>query len=227
MVEPISSDGDRDPGGDDAAPHLTVVGIGASAGGLAALKAFIAGVPADSGVAWVVVMHLSPTHESHLSELLQPHVGIPVRQVTETTALEPDQIYVVPPNANLNAIDTHLRLSELEPLAAQRGPVDHFFRTLARTHHGNSVGVILTGTGSDGAQGIREIKAKGGITLVQDPAEAEYDGMPRSAIATGEVDAVLPVAAIAGAVLRFIGTEPRVPAGGGGTNRRATRATRG
>jgi two-component system, chemotaxis family, CheB/CheR fusion protein len=170
-------------------------------------------VPADSGVAWVVVMHLSPTHESHLSELLQPHVGIPVRQVTETTALEPDQIYVVPPNANLNAVDTHLRLSELEPLAAQRGPVDHFFRTLARTHHGNSVGVILTGTGSDGAQGIREIKAKGGITLVQDPEEAEYDGMPRSAIATGEVDAVLPVAAIAGAILRFIGTEPRVPVG--------------
>jgi two-component system, chemotaxis family, CheB/CheR fusion protein len=213
MAEPISSDGDRDPGGEDASPHLTVVGIGASAGGLAALKIFIPGVPADSGVAWVVVMHLSPTHESHLSELLQPHVGIPVRQVTETTALEPDQIYVVPPNANLNAVDTHLRLSELEPLAAQRGPVDHFFRTLARTHHGNSVGVILTGTGSDGAQGIREIKAKGGITLVQDPEEAEYDGMPRSAIATGEVDAVLPVAAIPGAILRFIGTEPRVPAG--------------
>ncbi|HUG02707.1 MAG TPA: chemotaxis protein CheB [Longimicrobiales bacterium] len=190
-----------------------MVGIGASAGGLAALKTLFARIPADSGAAWVVVMHLSPTHESHLSELLQPHVGVPVRQVTETTALEPDQIYVMPPNANLNAIDTHVRLSELEARAAHRGPVDHFFRTLARTHHGHSVGVILTGTGSDGAQGIREIKAKGGITLVQDPEEAEYDGMPRSAIATGEVDAVLPVAEIPGAVLRFIRTEPRVPVG--------------
>ncbi len=189
-----------------------MVGIGASAGGLAALKIFISRVPADSGIAWVVVMHLSPTHESHLSELLQPHVGVPVRQVTDTTVLEPNQIYVVPPNANLNAIDTHLRLSELEERAAKRGPVDHFFRTLARTHNGHSVGVILTGTGSDGAQGIREIKAKGGITLVQDPEEAEYDGMPRSAIATGEVDAILPVAEIPGAVLRFIRTEPRVPA---------------
>jgi two-component system, chemotaxis family, CheB/CheR fusion protein len=206
----MSSDREREPGGDDAPPHLTVVGIGASAGGLAALKILISRIPANSGVAWVVVMHLSPTHESHLPELLQPHVGVPVRQVTETTELEPNQIYVVPPGANLNAVDTHLRLSELEPLAAQRGPVDHFFRTLARTHHGHSVGVILTGTGSDGARGIREIKAKGGITLVQDPAEAEYDGMPRSAIATGDVDAVLPVAKIPGAVLRYIGTEPRV-----------------
>ncbi|HEX9737366.1 MAG TPA: chemotaxis protein CheB, partial [Thermoanaerobaculia bacterium] len=211
MMAEMSSDRGREPAGADARPHLTVVGIGASAGGLAALKAFIPRVPADSGAAWVVVMHLSPTHESHLSELLQPHAGIPVRQISETTALEPDQIYVIPPNANLNAVDTHLRLSELEVQAARRGPVDHFFRTLARTHHGHSVGVILTGTGSDGAQGIREIKAKGGITLVQDPEEAEYDGMPRSAIATGEVDAVLPVAEIPEAVLRFIGTKPRVP----------------
>jgi two-component system CheB/CheR fusion protein len=213
MAKSISNDREEEPSGIDAPSHLTVVGIGASAGGLAALKIFIAEIPAESGVAWVVVMHLSPTYESHLSELLQPHVGIPVRQTTETTELEADQVYVIPPNANLNAVDTHLRLSKLEARAAKRGPVDHFFRTLARTHHGHSVGVILTGTGSDGAQGIREIKAKGGITLVQDPEEAEYDGMPRSAIATGEVDAVLPVAKIPGAVLRYIRTEPRVPIG--------------
>jgi len=210
----MSSDREPEPGGDAESPHLSVVGIGASAGGLAALKVLLSRIPAESGVAWVVVMHLSPTHESHLSELLQPHVGMRVRQITETTELEPDQVYVIPPNANLNAIDTHLRLSELEERAAQRGAVDHFFRTLARTHHGHSVGVILTGTGSDGARGIREIKAKGGITLVQDPEEAEYDSMPRSAIATGAVDAVLPVAEIPGAVLRFIGTEPRMPMGG-------------
>ncbi|MBR9977142.1 MAG: PAS domain-containing protein [Bacteroidetes bacterium] len=191
-----------------------MVGIGSSAGGLAALKIFFSRIPADSGVAWVVVMHLSPTHASHLSELLQPQVGVPVRQITETIILEPDQIYVIPPNANLNAVDTHLRLSTLEAQAGQRGPVDHFFRTLARTHHGHSVGVILTGTGSDGARGIREIRAKGGLTLVQDPDEAEFDGMPRSAIATGDVDAVLPVAEIPGAVLRFISTDPRVSVSG-------------
>ncbi len=214
MTDSMPGDRDREPGGGDAPPgHLTVVGIGASAGGLAALKTLISRVPADSGAAWVVVMHLSPTHESHLAELLQPHAAVPVQQITETTELEADRIYVVPPNANLNAIDTHLRLSELEATAARRGPVDHFFRTLARTHDGHSVGVILTGTGSDGAQGIREIKARGGITLVQDPKEAEYDGMPRSAIATGEVDAVLPVAEIPGVVLRYIGTEPRIPVG--------------
>jgi len=224
-AELMSSNRERGPAGDNVPPHLTVVGIGASAGGLAALKVLVSHVPADSGVAWVVVMHLSPDHESHLPELLQPHVGVPVRQVTETTELEPNQIYVVPPGANLNAVDTHLRLSELEELAAQRGPVDHFFRTLARTHDGNSVGVILTGTGSDGARGIREIKAKGGITLVQDPEEAEYDGMPRSAMATGDVDAVLPVAKIPAAVLRYTGTEPRVlvpedVATGGGSHQR-------
>jgi two-component system, chemotaxis family, CheB/CheR fusion protein len=209
-AELMPIDRQREPSDDDSPPHLTVVGIGASAGGLAALKILVSQIPADSGVAWVVVMHLSPTHESHLPELLQPHVGVPVRQVTETTELEPNQIYVVPPGANLNAVDTHLRLSEIEEQAAQRGPVDHFFRTLARTHDGHSVGVILTGTGSDGARGIREVKANGGITLVQDPEEAEYDGMPRSAISTGDVDAVLPLGKIIGAILSYIGTEPRL-----------------
>ena len=195
------------PDGEDA---RTVVGIGASAGGLAALKTFFAEVPADSGVAWVVVMHLSPEHESHLAELLQPHVKMPIQQVTETVPLETDRAYVIPPNANLSAIDTHLRLSELEARRRERAPIDHFFRTLARTHDGHSVGVILTGTGSDGTLGIREIKDKGGLTVVQDPGEAEYDGMPQSAIATGVVDQVLPLAEIPKAILGFARTSPRV-----------------
>ena len=208
-----SSLGDRpDAARADPPGHVTVVGIGASAGGLGALKTFFANVPPDSGVAWVVVVHLSPSHESRLAELLQPHASIPVSQVVETTPIEADRIYVIPPNANLNAVDTHLRLSDLEEPARQRAPVDHFFRTLARTHDGHSVGVILTGTGSDGTQGLREIKAKGGPTLVQDPDEAEYDGMPRSAIATGDVDAVLPVAEIPEAVLRLSRVNPRLPA---------------
>ncbi|HMQ56872.1 MAG TPA: chemotaxis protein CheB, partial [Anaerolineae bacterium] len=196
------------PAEDGAKP--TVVGIGASAGGLAALKTFFSHVPEASGLAFVVVVHLSPEHKSHLAELLQPQVRMPVRQVTETMPLEADQVYVIPPNANLNTIDTHLRLSELEEKRRERAPIDHFFRTLAQTHDGHAIGVILSGTGSDGTLGLKEIKEQGGLTVVQDPTEAEYDGMPQSAIATGLVDLVLPLAEIPAALLHFSRTEPKV-----------------
>ncbi len=146
-----------------------------------------------------------------LADLLQPHVRLPVLQVTETTALEANRVYVIPPNSNLSAIDTHLRLSELEPDRRERAPIDHFFRTLAATHDGHAVGVVLTGTGSDGTLGVREIKAKGGIIIVQDPNEAQFDGMPQSAIATGMVDIILPVAQIPEAVMKYAATRPRVP----------------
>ena len=189
---------------------LRIVGIGASAGGLAALKRFFDGVPEDSGLAYVVVMHLSQKHESHLAELLQPHVHISVRQVDETVSLEANQVYVIPPNANLDTIDTHLRLTELEERRQERAPIDHFFRTLAKTHEGEAVGVILTGSGSDGTLGLREIKERDGLAIVQDPTEAEYDGMPQSAIATGLVDLVLPLAQIPGAILDFVRTQPDV-----------------
>jgi two-component system CheB/CheR fusion protein len=188
----------------------TVVGIGASAGGLAALKTFFDQVPADSGLVFVVVVHLSPEHKSHLPDLLQPHIRFPAEQVTETTRLQPNHAYIIPPNANLSTIDTHLRLSELEERRGQRAPIDHFFRTLAATHDGHSVGVILTGTGSDGTLGIRDIKANGGLVIVQDPNDAEYDGMPQSAIATGIADLILPVAEIPEAILRFDRTQPRL-----------------
>jgi two-component system CheB/CheR fusion protein len=192
-------------------PEFTIVGIGASAGGLAALKTFFAQVPEDSGLAFVIVVHLAPDHESHLADLLQPHVKIPVQQVTETLEIKPNQVYVIPPGSNLSTIDTHLRLTKLEEKRMERAPIDHFFRTLAKTHDGSSVGVILTGTGSDGTLGIREIKEQGGLTVVQDPSEAEYDGMPQSAIATGLVDLILPLEKIPEAILRFARTEPRVP----------------
>lgn len=191
--------------------RLFIVGIGASAGGLAALKKFFARVPSDSGLAYVVVVHLSPDHESLLADLLQPHVGIPVEQVTRTVKIEPNRVYVIPPNANLDTVDTHLRLSELEEQRQQRTPVDHFFRTLAATHDGQTVGVVLTGTGSDGTLGVRDIKQANGVCLVQDPADAEFDGMPHSAIATGMVDLVLPVTEIPDAILRIVRTRPQVP----------------
>ena len=192
-------------------PEVTVVGIGASAGGLSALRTFFSNVPDDTGLAYVVVVHLSPEHESHLPELLQPHARIPVHQVSRTTQLHPNCAYVIPPNANLSAIDTHLRLQPLEQRRVERAPIDHFFRTLAETNDGHAIGVVLTGTGSDGTLGIKEIKRRGGLTVAQDPNEAEYDGMPQSAIATGFVDLVLPIETIPGAVLRFARTEPRLP----------------
>jgi two-component system CheB/CheR fusion protein len=192
-------------------PAIVVVGIGASAGGLAALKTFFGNVADDSGLAYVVVVHLSPEHESHLAVLLQPHVRMPVLQVAETLPLRPNCVYVIPPNANLGAIDTHLRLQPLEKRRVERAPIDHFFRTLADTHDAHAIGVILTGTGSDGTLGLREIKLRGGLAVVQDPNEAEFDGMPQSAVATGFVDLVLPLASIPGAVLRFARTEPRLP----------------
>lgn len=188
----------------------TVVGIGASAGGLAALRRFFELIPSDSGLAFVVVVHLSPEHKSFLPDLLQASVRFPVQQVTETTLLEANHVYVIPPNANLSAIDTHLRLSKLEELRRERAPIDHFFRTLAGTHDGHSIGVILTGTGSDGTLGLKEIKEKGGLILVQDPNDAEFDGMPQSAIATGLVDRVLPIDEIPEALLRLVQVKPQI-----------------
>jgi two-component system CheB/CheR fusion protein len=187
-----------------------IVAIGASAGGLAALKELFKHFPADSGLAFVIVVHLSPDHESHLEDLLRPHVKMPMQQVRQTVAIEQNHVYIIPPNANLDTIDTHLRLTELEKRRHERAPIDHFFRTLANTHDGNAIGVILTGTGSDGTQGLRQIKERGGLTVVQDPNEAEYDGMPRSALAAAPVDAVLPLAKIPEAVMRFAQTRPRL-----------------
>ena len=191
-------------------PGWTVVGIGASAGGLKALRTFFEHMPKEPGLPLVVVMHLSPEHESHLPEVLQPHCSMPVAQVTRTTALEPNHVYVIPPNANLESIDTHLRLSELEAKARRRTPIDHFFRTMTETHDGNAIGVVLSGTGSDGTLGLRRIKEAGGLTIVQDPEEAEHDGMPRSAIGDGMTDKVLPVAEIPKHILGFATAKPRV-----------------
>jgi two-component system, chemotaxis family, CheB/CheR fusion protein len=187
---------------------LPVVGIGASAGGLGALRELLKHLPSDSGLAFVVVVHLSPEHESHLADLLQPHTRMPVQQISQTVPMEPDHVYVIPPGANLSAIDTHLRLTELEEQRRKRAPIDHFFRTLSEAHHETAVGVVLTGTGSDGTVGLKLIREKGGLTIVQDPQEAEYDGMPQSAIASGIVDLILPLAEMPAHIIRFATTQP-------------------
>lgn len=194
-----------------AASEFKIVGIGASAGGLAALKTFFGKMPPQPGVAFVVVVHLSPQYKSHLPEVLQPHCPMPVQQVTETVPLEPNRIYVIPPNANLDAVDTHLRLSTLEQARPERAPIDHFFRTLAETNDGQAIGVVLSGTGSDGTLGLRRIKEHGGVTIAQDPSEAEYDGMPRTAVTSGVVDVVLPVAEIPIRILEIANVQVHIP----------------
>jgi len=198
-----------EPAASDARFH--VAGIGASAGGLEALKALFSRTPADAGIAYVVVIHLSPRHESHLAELLQPHCRMPVRQVNKTTPLAPDTVFVIPPNANLEAVDTHLRLSALEVRRNDRAPIDRFLCTLAATHDGAAVAVILTGGGTDGALGLRRIRERGGFTIAQEPAEAQADSMPRHAIATGMVDVVAKLAEIPEAIVGFCATQPRLP----------------
>ncbi|MBV8144768.1 MAG: response regulator [Gammaproteobacteria bacterium] len=193
-----------------ATPDFCVIGIGASAGGLEALRALFSRLPPAPGFACVVIVHLSPEHESHLVRMLQPYTQMPVRQVSKTTALEPNCVYVIPPNANLNSIDTHLRLSQLEGRRVKRAPIDHFLRTLADTHGERAVAVILSGAGSDGALGIRQIRDHGGLTIAQDPREAEFDGMPQAAIATGTIDLVLSLRDVADELLRYCATPPWV-----------------
>lgn len=194
----------------ESKPDFCVIGIGASAGGLDALRAFFSRMPAAPGFACVVVVHLSPEHESHLVQMLQPYTQMPVCQVVRTIALEPNRVYVIPPNANLNSIDTHLRLTELETRRVRRAPIDHFLRTLAETHGETAIGVILSGAGSDGALGMRQIKDHGGLTLAQDPREAEYGSMPQSAIDTGAVDVVLAVRDMPEEIASYCAVQPAV-----------------
>lgn len=178
----------------DAIPrqHL-VVGIGASAGGIHALKAFFSNVPKNSGNVYVVILHLSPDYESHLAEVIQTAAAIPVKQIGEgQTKVEPDCVYVIPPNRSLRVNDGHIETTAVAD-AERRAPIDLFFRTLAESHKNHAVSVILTGTGSDGSMGIKRVKEMGGIVVAQEPKEAEYADMPRHSIATGLVDYVLPI----------------------------------
>ncbi len=177
---------------EDTAPteHIHVVGLGASAGGLAALKEFFSEVPADSGLAYVVVSHLSPDQPSMMPELLDAVASIPVVKAQDDVSLEADHCYVLPPDRALTIQANKLQLRDLESTASTLG-IDHFLRSLAREKGGRSAAVILSGTGTDGTQGIREIKASGGLVLVQSEESAMYNGMPRSALDTGVADLAL------------------------------------
>ena len=174
--------------------NFPVVGIGASAGGLGALIRFFEQMPAVNGMAFVVILHLSPTHESNAAGILQRATKMPVTQVSQRTAIEADHVYVIPPNHDLAMDDGYLQLAEPTRVSGKHVVIDLFFRTLAQVHKERAVAVVLSGTGSDGAAGLARVKERGGVTLVQAPEDADYDGMPKAAIATGMVDFVAGVA---------------------------------
>ena len=169
------------------------VGIGASAGGITPLKEFFAAMPADSGMAFVVILHLSPEYESQLDNILQAETTMPVIQVHETLTVEPNHVYVIPPSKHLALVDGLIRLIEPEKTRGKRVPIDIFFRTLAEAYGKNGIAIVLSGTGSDGTLGLKRVKEAGGICIAQDPEQAEYGDMPNHAISTKLVDLILPV----------------------------------
>lgn len=168
-----------------------VVGIGASAGGLGAFTKLFEHLPSDTGMAFVVVQHLAPTHESLLSGLISRVTAMPVSEVKDGMQAEPNHVYVIPPDTIMSISHGIFKLTPRDQIHGLYLPIDHFFRSLAEDDGGIPIGVVLSGTGSDGAEGLEAIKEQGGITLAQDPESAEQDGMPKSAIATGAVDFVM------------------------------------
>ncbi len=181
-----------------------VVGIGASAGGLEALQQFFSNMPSDRGVAFVIVQHLHPTLHSSMPEILSRFTKMPVRVAADGTNVEPNSVYLIPPNKNMGMQDGALYLQEPARPPAQRLPVDFFFRSLARDKGADAIGIIFSGTGTDGTLGVRAIKAELGTVFVQDPESAGYGGMPRSAIDTGLADFVLKADEMPRKLVRFI-----------------------
>ena len=171
-----------------------VVGIGASAGGLAAFEDFFSGMPDDSdpGMAFVLVQHLAPDHKSILSELIGRYTRMKVFEVEDGMLVRPNCAYIIPPGFDMAFLNGSLQLLEPSAPRGQRLPIDFFFRSLAQDQRERSIGIVLTGTASDGTLGVRAIKGEGGMVMVQSPDSTEFDGMPRNAIATGLVDYVLP-----------------------------------
>jgi two-component system CheB/CheR fusion protein len=170
-----------------------MVGLGGSAGSIQALGEFFKAMPADSGMTFVVVLHLSPTHESVMAELLSKSTSMQVVQASDGQAVQPNHVYVIPPGKYLAAADGQLKLTELERARGKRVAIDTFFRSLADTYGPHAAAVVLSGADSDGAIGIKRIKERGGLTIAQDPDQSEHSDMPRSAIETGMVDWVLKV----------------------------------
>ena len=187
-----------------AAVPFFVVGLGASAGGLEALRSFFEAMPPESGMAFVVIQHLSPDHKSRMAELLARNTRMPVAVAADGVRVEPDHVYVIPPGKCLTIFHGALLLTEIGTDKRPNLPIDLFFTSLAEDRGERAIAIGLSGTGSDGTRGIRAIKEAGGLVMVQEESSAKFSGMPHSAIGTGLADFILPASEMPGALLKFI-----------------------
>ncbi len=183
---------------------IPMVGLGGSAGGIVALQKFFRAMPGDSGMAFVVILHLSPSHESTLADLLARTTTMKVVQAVDGVKVYPNHVYVIPPGKDLATVDGHLRLNPLEVERGKRVVVDLFFRSLADTYGPHAAAIILSGADGDGALGIKRIKERGGLTIAQDMDEAEHPSMPRTAIDTGMVDWIMRVGEMPQRLLEYM-----------------------
>lgn len=183
---------------------LPMVGIGGSAGAIPALQTFFESTPTDTGMVFVVVLHLSPSHTSILAEMIQRWTSMSVFPAQDGMVVSANCIYVIPPGQNLASSDGHLWLTPFDPKRGRHIVVDLFFRSLADSHGPNGTAIVLSGADGDGSIGIKRVKEYGGLTIAQDPEEAEQRGMPEAAINTGMVDWVLRVAEIPGRLVDYI-----------------------
>jgi two-component system, chemotaxis family, CheB/CheR fusion protein len=210
QLKPANSGNKRDKSSSPDTPSrqdillFPIAGIGASAGGLEALEQFLSHVPEGSGMAFVIVQHLDPTHKGIMPELLQRATGMEVFQVSDRMRVKPNRVYVIPPNKDMSILHGTLHLFEPTAPRGLRLPIDFFLRSLAEDRKERSIGVILSGMGSDGTMGLRAIKEKAGVALVQEPASARFDSMPRSAIDAGLADIVAPAEALPGKVIDYL-----------------------
>ncbi len=214
---------------DDPANAFAVVGIGASAGGLAAFEAFFSGMPVDTDpdMAFVLVQHLDPDHKSLLTELIRRYTRMQVFEVEDGMVVRPNCAYIIPPNRDMAFFNGTLQLMEPLDPRGRRLPIDYFFKTLAQDQHERAICVVLSGTGSDGTLGVRAIKGEGGMAIAQSPASTTYDGMPRSALATGLVDFELAPAEMPARIMAYVArafgrpqARPSVPVSGTESTRR-------
>ena len=181
-----------------------IVGIGASAGGLETLNAFFSIMPPDSNIAFVIIQHLSPKHKSIMASLLEKHTRMVVREIEDGTKLLANHVYLNPPGKNVALFNRSLHLLEPIKSGAINMPVDFFFRSLSEDQGEKAIGIILSGTASDGTLGIKAIKGEGGMAMVQQPDTAKYDGMPKSAVETGLIDFILPVEKMPDTLIRYV-----------------------
>ena len=193
-----------DPAPDAATARVRIVGIGASAGGLAALEAFLERVPPESGLAYIVVQHLDPTQKAMLAELLQRATPMRVSEAENLMQVETDCVYVIPPNTELSLVGDVLHLEQPSEPRGMRLPVNILFSSLARTQGDRAIAVVLSGMGADGTLGLQAIKAMGGLVVVQQPESAQFDSMPLAAIASGCADIVAPPAELPARILDYM-----------------------